>query len=139
MIGISLSEDQARIILENCIVELESHYLDLQVVSQAKHRLFLLSEPYSAFNAPPEIINSLQALALNIIEAQANDSTQSSHKTTCWLCGGSENPHTFTEIETNCETPGGKHCPTKKVKVHFGCYVDIDPWASSESDACKSE
>ena len=41
----------------------------------------------------------------------------------CWLCG-SEGAK--IEIIVECETPNGKTCPEKTVKVHYGCYMDID-------------
>ena len=41
----------------------------------------------------------------------------------CWLCGG-DDPDTTINVE--CETPGGKHCKPKDVKVHYSCYMDID-------------
>jgi len=40
----------------------------------------------------------------------------------CWLCGLSK-PDTTITVE--CEIPGGKHCKPHKVRVHFGCYMDI--------------
>ena len=54
------------------------------------------------------------------LEARLNPTT------TCWLCGGTE-PPVGTTIKTNCETPGGKKCRTKEVKVHFGCFMDMEP------------
>jgi len=42
----------------------------------------------------------------------------------CWLCGGIRPD---TTIEVNCETPGGTPCKTKKVEVHHGCYMDMEP------------
>lgn len=42
----------------------------------------------------------------------------------CWLCDG-ENPDTVVTVE--CETPNGKHCKEKNVKVHWSCYMDIEP------------
>ena len=44
-------------------------------------------------------------------------------KNKCWLCGGDG---AETVITVECETPNGKHCKPKDVKVHFGCYMDID-------------
>lgn len=42
----------------------------------------------------------------------------------CWLCGF---PGDVTStILTNRETPGGKPCKTKPVRVHLGCYMDMD-------------
>lgn len=43
---------------------------------------------------------------------------------TCWLCGGKEPDET---IKVGCETPGGKPCKEKEVRVHNGCYMDIQP------------
>jgi len=42
----------------------------------------------------------------------------------CWLCSGSK-PDTTVTVE--CETPNGKPCKPKQVRVHFGCYMDINP------------
>jgi hypothetical protein len=43
----------------------------------------------------------------------------------CWLCDLSR-PKPETVITVGCKTPGGKVCKEKKVKVHFGCYMDMD-------------
>jgi hypothetical protein len=42
----------------------------------------------------------------------------------CWLCKGA-GPDTTITVE--CETPGGKPCEPKQVRVHFGCYMDVEP------------
>ena len=42
----------------------------------------------------------------------------------CWLCGGIDPEET---IKVNCESPGGEECKEKEVKVHLGCYMDIEP------------
>lgn len=42
----------------------------------------------------------------------------------CWLCDGEEPD---TTIDVACETPGGEPCEPKDVKVHFTCYMDMDP------------
>jgi hypothetical protein len=42
----------------------------------------------------------------------------------CWLCGGDE---ADTTTSTERETPGGKSCAPMDVKVHFECYMDMDP------------
>ena len=44
----------------------------------------------------------------------------------CWLCGRPIEGY-YWEIKTNCETPNGKKCKTKAVKVHPGCYLDMEP------------
>jgi len=41
----------------------------------------------------------------------------------CWLYGDNDPDIT---INVECETPGGKSCPPKDVKVHNSCYMDID-------------
>lgn len=41
----------------------------------------------------------------------------------CWLCGGFG---ANTTIETECETPGGKHCDVKTVDAHFACVMDME-------------
>lgn len=41
----------------------------------------------------------------------------------CWLCGGEG---ADTTVVTERETPGGKQCPPKDVRVHFGCLMDMD-------------
>lgn len=47
-----------------------------------------------------------------------------SEEKVCWLCEGTG---AETQIETECETPGGKPCKVKLVWVHFGCYMDMEP------------
>lgn len=42
----------------------------------------------------------------------------------CWLCNA---PNPTEAIVVECETPNGKPCAPKTVKVHFGCLMDIDP------------
>ena len=42
----------------------------------------------------------------------------------CWLCGGREGP--FISIWTGRVTPGGEKCRPMRVKVHNGCYMDMD-------------
>lgn len=42
----------------------------------------------------------------------------------CWLCGKG---NTNTTITVECETPGGKDCKPKEVRVHYGCYMDMEP------------
>ena len=49
---------------------------------------------------------------------------ESEAQKTCWLCGG-ENPD--QTITVGRETPGGKKCKQKEVKVHNGCYMDMEP------------
>lgn len=41
----------------------------------------------------------------------------------CWLCGqdGAD-----TTIVVECDVPNGKHTEPHEVKVHFGCYLDIE-------------
>ena len=41
----------------------------------------------------------------------------------CWLCGGKG---ADTTITVECETPGGKSCAEKDVRVHNSCYMDMD-------------
>lgn len=43
--------------------------------------------------------------------------------TCCWLCG-KLSPSMSITVE--CETPNGKHCVPKDVKVHYACYQDMD-------------
>ena len=43
----------------------------------------------------------------------------------CWLCNSSR-PKPTAIILVGCSKPGGKICKEKKVKVHFGCYMDMD-------------
>lgn len=49
--------------------------------------------------------------------------SQQEEEVLCWLCGCSV-PDPDTEITVECETPGGKPCLPKNVKVHYGCYLD---------------
>lgn len=42
----------------------------------------------------------------------------------CWLCGRQDGP--FVEIVTQRETPNGPKCKAKNVKVHNGCYMDVE-------------
>ncbi len=41
----------------------------------------------------------------------------------CWLCGDTG---PTTTIITEAEYPNGPYCPPKEVKVHFGCYMDME-------------
>lgn len=43
----------------------------------------------------------------------------------CWLCGRAS-PKPDQIIETECETPGGKPCPSKNVPVHTGCMMEME-------------
>jgi hypothetical protein len=42
----------------------------------------------------------------------------------CWLCSGAE-PDTTIVVE--CDVPSGKVTEPHNVRVHFGCYMDMDP------------
>ena len=42
----------------------------------------------------------------------------------CWICGGSK---AETIIVVQRETPEGKDCDPKEVRVHFPCYMDMEP------------
>ena len=42
----------------------------------------------------------------------------------CWLCGG---VGAETTITVQCEIPDGPACEAKDVKVHYSCYMDMEP------------
>lgn len=41
----------------------------------------------------------------------------------CWLCGSSG---ADTTIIVECDVPRGKHTKPHNVRVHLGCYMDMD-------------
>ena len=45
-------------------------------------------------------------------------------KEVCWFCGGKD-PN--TEITVECDIPNGEPCEPKVVKVHMGCYMEVNP------------
>ena len=51
------------------------------------------------------------------------DKKKDENKEKCWLCGDN-NPD--TTIKVGCNVPNGKATKLHSVKVHHGCYMDID-------------
>jgi len=43
----------------------------------------------------------------------------------CWICGKPGLGLIWFYVDH--ETPGGKICPTKRVRVHFACLLDLGP------------
>ena len=72
MIPVRLTENQARLIVANCIAELETSYIGKRrkEMLNSDDRTFLLLEPRDDFDEDPELVTELQDLALTVINAE---------------------------------------------------------------------